>query len=727
MAMTFGEHFSFDHEQDKAAPDAHVVVLARCMGNILRWPGSPTSLVSAVIEDLGGLDAPLPGTVGADELLDAINRAGELKERHGSGPRPAGSGRARRRREPIRPAADDVDAIASSLDRFCACIPETPGAFGTIEHNMTHMQVLFALAADECALLALSMACGLSVNIDGFLDKCMARTKSLETVVAGCLGLSDERAREIVSSGGQLARSGVVRFDRGHRWFANAVAHEVSFRAALTGFHETADQLRTALVGSPVAPEFTLADFPHVQDQAALFARLLAKAKADKVAGVNLLFCGPVGVGKTTIAAAMAAAEGLSLYAVGESDEEGKEPERDQRLNALRIAQQVLQGQAGALCMVDEAADVLVPFRKGSIYVHRMLETNPCPTIYILNDVGQLSDAVKRRFTAVLNLQSPPIAVRETIVRRVLMDHGLAANDCEVRQIAGLGNVSPGIISNAAHAAALSGGGVDVVVERIGAVTRLLDDPPREPSPAPAQFDPRFCCADIDLVRLGERLVAAPRSDWSLLFLGPPGTGKSATARHIAERIGMPVLQIGGAQVLKPHVGETEMALAGYFAQARAERAFLIFDEVDSLIPNRSNSSRTWEVSLTNTLLELLQDHPLPVACATNARAAHDRLDPAILRRMTFKIDFGFLAPRVARGLFEHLFAMPAPAGLDRLGSLTPGDFAVVAKKAAILGLEGDADELCTMLAAECALKGEQRRDIGFHMPEPNRACKLAA
>jgi hypothetical protein len=43
------------------------------MGNILRRPGSPASLVSAVIEDLGRPDMLLPGIVGAEELFDAIS------------------------------------------------------------------------------------------------------------------------------------------------------------------------------------------------------------------------------------------------------------------------------------------------------------------------------------------------------------------------------------------------------------------------------------------------------------------------------------------------------------------------------------------------------------------------------------------------------------------------------------------------------------------------------
>lgn len=723
MVMVFGDHFEADLM--KGAADAHVVVLARCCLNILRTLPRNPILVTIAVEEIANIDSPALGSAGEDELTDAIAAANTLIEDHQAKQAKTKVGaRGRRRREPIRASHADSCELANKLLAFIQRVEETPGVFGDIERNMPHMQALFGFAPDECGLLLLSMACGISSQVDGFLDKCLSRTKSLEQVVGACLGLKDSRSREILAANGALGRSGVVKFDRGHRWFANAVEHHVALRNALTGFHDTADELRTALVGSPVKSSFGFEDFPHVHCEAERLARLLCAARKDSVAGVNILLHGRVGVGKTTIAKVIAQA--LSLYAVGESDEDGKEPERDQRMHALLVAQQVLKGQADAVCLVDEAEDILVPFRRGKIFVHRLLETNPVPVIYVVNDASDLSDAVKRRMTYILELHSPPVKVRERMVRRVLRDHGIAANDTEICRIASFGNVPPAIISNAAHAAVLSGGGIDTIMEGVKGVTKALDGSYRESSPSPEKYDPRFSCADIDLSRLADRLVSAPRQDWSLLLLGKPGTGKSATARYIAERLGMPVLQVGGPQVMRPHVGETEMALAGYFAQAKAERSFLIFDEIDSLAFNRNNSTRSWEVSHTNTLLELLQDHDLPMACCTNAEASNDRLDPALLRRFTFKITYAYLSREVAQNLFTHIFGLAAPRELDRLGVLAPGDFAVVAKKAAILGVN-DPHELCAMLEAECAIKGEQRRDIGFHITEPIQTCRLVA
>ncbi|WP_232493846.1 AAA family ATPase [Novosphingobium kaempferiae] len=49
---------------------------------------------------------------------------------------------------------------------------------------------------------------------------------------------------------------------------------------------------------------------------------------------------------------------------------------------------------------------------------------------------------------------------------------------------------------------------------------------------------------------------------WSLLLSGPSGTGKSAYARHLAQRMGLEVEDCRGADLLSPYVGGTEAKIA---------------------------------------------------------------------------------------------------------------------------------------------------------------------
>ena len=59
----------------------------------------------------------------------------------------------------------------------------------------------------------------------------------------------------------------------------------------------------------------------------------------------------------------------------------------------------------------------------------------------------------------------------------------------------------------------------------------------------PERFDPRLVHADTDLVSLADRLAGGRPGAVSFCLQGPPGTGKSAFVRHLAERMGIEVVQ----------------------------------------------------------------------------------------------------------------------------------------------------------------------------------------
>ena len=119
--------------------------------------------------------------------------------------------------------------------------------------------------------------------------------------------------------------------------------------------------------------------------------------------------------------------------------------------------------------------------------------------------------------------------------------------------------------------------------------------------------------------------------------------------------------------------GGTEQKIAGTFAKARAARAFLVFDEADSLLLDRAAAIRGWEISQVNEMLTWMESHALPFACTTNLA---ERLDRASLRRFLVKLRFDWLTTAQARLPFREFYAVYVPAALDELRMLTPADFA---------------------------------------------------
>ena len=116
-------------------------------------------------------------------------------------------------------------------------------------------------------------------------------------------------------------------------------------------------------------------------------------------------------------------------------------------------------------------------------------------------------------------------------------------------------------------------------------------------------------------------------------------------------------------------------------------------------------------MSQVNEMLTWMESHPLPFACTTNFG---EHLDPATLRRFIFKVKLDYLAQAQVEEAFRGYFALPPPDGITDLAALTPGDFAVVHRKAEILGKLGEPEGLAAMLRAECDAKPYRPRPIGF-------------
>jgi SpoVK/Ycf46/Vps4 family AAA+-type ATPase len=235
------------------------------------------------------------------------------------------------------------------------------------------------------------------------------------------------------------------------------------------------------------------------------------------------------------------------------------------------------------------------------------------------------------------------------------------------------------------------------------------------PAPEPehdAAYDLELVNADCDLSALTADLLR-PEAPLAVSFLlsGPPGAGKSAWVRHLAARMGLPVLHKRASDLLDPFVGGTEQNIAAAFAEARDTHAFLVFDEADSLLLERASAVRGWEISQVNEMLTWMEQHALPFACTTNLAT---RLDRASLRRFLVKLRFDWMTKTQARLAFQHFFGTAAPAALDGLRTLTPADFSLVRRRAAVTGGKPDPATLLRLLAAESEGRAGGRPPMGF-------------
>ena len=196
------------------------------------------------------------------------------------------------------------------------------------------------------------------------------------------------------------------------------------------------------------------------------------------------------------------------------------------------------------------------------------------------------------------------------------------------------------------------------------------------------RVEPRFVLADMILPEAQHRqlreIVRAMRAltevhyRWgtarvwndaglSVVFCGPPGTGKTMAAEALAHELELPLFRIDLSQVVDKYIGETEKNLARVFDAAEESDCVIFFDEADALFGKRTSvkdaHDRFANIEVSY-LLERMERLKGIAVLATNRRKD---LDDAFLRRLRYLIEF----PLPEEPERERIWRAVFPAGVD--------------------------------------------------------------
>jgi len=139
------------------------------------------------------------------------------------------------------------------------------------------------------------------------------------------------------------------------------------------------------------------------------------------------------------------------------------------------------------------------------------------------------------------------------------------------------------------------------------------------------------------LARIGLREIG------KLLFVGPPGTGKTSVSRALAHELDLPFVEVKLSMITSQYLGETAKNVEKTFEVAkRLSPCILFIDEFDFVAKTRRSDEHAALKRAVNTLLKsidevsLIQDDVLLIG-ATNHP---DQLDAAAWRRFDEIVNF---------------------------------------------------------------------------------------
>ena len=179
-----------------------------------------------------------------------------------------------------------------------------------------------------------------------------------------------------------------------------------------------------------------------------------------------------------------------------------------------------------------------------------------------------------------------------------------------------------------------------------------------------------------------------PRS--RLFFHGPPGCGKTLTARALGAELGLPVFIVRFDALVGSYLGQTSLRIREIFRFAEVNPSVVLIDEIDAVGRRRGKTTDIGE--LDRVVISLMQQLDLarPEGLLVATSNIPDDLDIALLRR------------------FDLNMELPAPTSAEVLAFARQQ-----ADKRGIQLINGVRHNLAsakTFADAEQILQGEQRR-----------------
>lgn len=480
----------------------------------------------------------------------------------------------------------------------------------------------------------------------------------------------------------------------------------------------TSDKIMKAILGKTQKSKLCRKDYEHMEKETDMLINILSCAIEQKKSGINILLYGGVGTGKTEFAKLTANCAKIPIYAVKTKNPNLDEADRNDRLTDLYSKQYVLSHSDRACILFDEAEDVMNRGwgRDGSAskgYLNDLLDETRVPVIWTTNNIYDVDPAFLRRMTYCIEFEKLSEDTRKEIWKKILRKNKFKISAQKVDDLSKNYDIPPSLIANAVQTTKMIGGNekdFEGFIENVAKAVTKKKNVKNKKEFEMKDYNDNLVNADYDIKNLTDKIKQSGKLNFSLCLYGEPGTGKSLYARYLAKQIGVEVIMQRASDLISPLVGQTEQNIAHAFAQAKAKKAMLIFDEADTFLQNRNNAVRSWEYAQVNEMLTQMESHEYPFVCTTNLL---DTLDEASLRRFTFKIGFNFLNDEQVNRALEHFFGIK-DSHLNIKG-LTAGDFATVKKKTDFLKIT-DLDEIVKMLNEEVKVKKSKdlQNSIGF-------------
>lgn len=376
-----------------------------------------------------------------------------------------------------------------------------------------------------------------------------------------------------------------------------------------------------------------------------------------------LLFVGPSGTGKTMLANAIANHLGKKILLFNfHNISQIFDATREKNVFSVLFREARIND---AILFFDESEDILTN-RVNDLLVE--IEKHEGIVVFATNASLKIDEAMRRRINMIVEFKNPGPALRKKIWEVHLPEKLKLHEDVDLDELSRKFELNGGLIKNAVFSSlsgAINNGNGDELVLKMehmnkGAKEQLnnkLYMSKMEEQKSPTHGFESLVLPEEKIKILNEIVNMEKASkvlngEWgfnekfpdrngiSVLFHGPPGTGKTFSAEVIAYEAGKNLKVVNYAEVLSMWLGETEKNLNFLFREVADNDSILLFDEADALFTQRSqvtSSNDRYANLKTDVLLSLIEKHNALAILTTNYIG---NIDEAFFRRFRYIVEF---------------------------------------------------------------------------------------